>query len=181
MKTRKELVRALSQHIPFDSSEAAMLAQMLQFLTHTPKAYQRENLAGHVTASAWIVNEPFDQVLLLHHAKLEKWLQPGGHADGSEDLVEVVKKEVLEETGLTLINEPRLFDIDIHSIPARSEVPEHFHYDVRFIVVVPENLAIQRNEESKELAWFGLDKAGTMNNEPSIMRMVNRTLQLLRK
>jgi len=178
MNNRQQLLEALQAHQPFDANEAAMLQQMIQFVEDSPLAYSRENLAGHITASAWIVNPAFDQVLMLHHAKLNKWLQPGGHADGNENLFEVVKSELEEETGIAGIADPQLFDIDIHAIPARGEVPEHLHYDVRFLVVVSADQAFMRNEESNDLNWFPLQDILKLNGESSIARMVNRTYQL---
>lgn len=55
---------------------------------------------GHATGSAFVVNSDLDRVLLMHHRKLDKWLQPGGHADGQEDLFQVAWRETLEETGV---------------------------------------------------------------------------------
>ncbi len=178
MKNKAELVAALQNHQPFDAHEADMLGKMMQFLVENPLAYHRENMAGHITASAWIADNSFDKILMLHHAKLNKWLQPGGHADGKENLIDVVKSEVLEETGLTLQHEPTLFDIDIHIIPERGQVPEHLHYDVRFLVLVPKDSAILRNEESNALAWFPVAEVSGLNAESSIVRMVDRTLLL---
>lgn len=177
MINRQQLLSALDMHKAFDSHEAKMLKQMLDFVQHTPGAYHRENLEGHITASGWIVNADLSKVLLLHHAKLNKWLQPGGHADGNENLVEVLKTELEEETGITGIAEPQLFDIDIHAIPERGKVPEHLHYDVRFLVQINDSIPIQRNEESNELAWFHLNEVMALNSEPSIARMVQRTMQ----
>ena len=59
----------------------------------------RENHFAHFTASALVVSADEKQVVMLHHKKLNKWLQPGGHADG-ESFANVALKEVEEETGL---------------------------------------------------------------------------------
>ena len=37
---------------------------------------------GHLTGSAFVVDSSAERALLLFHTKLQRWLQPGGHADG---------------------------------------------------------------------------------------------------
>ena len=74
--------------------EHSKLESMIQFLQkHPKKAFDRVLEEGHFTASGCIVNKQRTKVLLVHHKKLDIWLQPGGHADGEEDLVEVAKKK----------------------------------------------------------------------------------------
>ena len=136
----------------------------------------RSRLAGHLTASCWVLAPSGNEVLLIHHKKLDKWLQPGGHADGDTDLLNVAKKELSEETGLVhySVNE-KIFDLDIHVIPQRKDVPEHFHYDVRFLFQASHPNEIQKNHESMELRWVGLNKVEVLcDGEESIMRMVRK-------
>ncbi|MEL7144951.1 MAG: NUDIX hydrolase [Bacteroidota bacterium] len=150
-------------------------------LLQEPFCYERKNLRGHFTGSAWVTNSSRNQVLLLHHAKLDRWLQPGGHADGEKDLLKVAKKELQEETGVEdfLQVNPEIFDIDIHVIPARKNVPEHEHFDVRFHLIVEEHISLKINEESKALRWVALDSVIKLTNyETSFERMVNKTKAL---
>ncbi len=111
---------------------------------------------------------------MLHHAKLNKWLQPGGHADGDENLLRVAQKELDEETGLTeykLISES-IFDLDIHDIPERIGVPAHQHYDVRFVFGASRSSMTVKNHESNALEWVDLAK---VPDELSLQRMVTKT------
>ncbi|MDQ3039908.1 MAG: NUDIX domain-containing protein, partial [Pseudomonadota bacterium] len=66
--------------------------------------FHRESLAGHFTASVWLVSADARRVLLTHHRKLGMWLQLGGHADGERDLRVAAMKEAEEESGLTGLN-----------------------------------------------------------------------------
>ena len=96
---------------------------------------ERTLQAGHFTGSAWLVSQDGQRVLLTHHRKLDRWLQLGGHADGDADLARVALREAQEESGLAgLAVEREIFDLDRHRIPARGDEPEHWHYDVRFVV-----------------------------------------------
>lgn len=147
-------------------------------LTDDPKAYQRERLEGHFTASAWIVNKRRTHTLLTLHRKLGRWLQLGGHADGNENLLEVALKEAEEESGLKSLQlvDFTIFDIDKHIIPQRPHVPEHFHYDVRYLLEADINEPLQVSDESISLAWITFDSVVDMiGYNPSILRMLEKT------
>ena len=73
-----------------------------------------------------------DRVLLAHHRKLGRWLQPGGHSDGDPDTLAVALREAREESGLDVqALDDAIFDLDLHRIPARDREPAHLHFDVR--------------------------------------------------
>jgi 8-oxo-dGTP pyrophosphatase MutT (NUDIX family) len=149
-----------------------------ELLTDDPLAYKRERLAGHFTASAWIVNKERTHTLLTLHRKLGRWLQLGGHADGNENLLEVAMKEAVEESGLKSLEMVGLtiFDLDKHIIPDRPHVPEHFHYDVRYLFEADLNEPLQISEESISLAWIAFDSVIDMiGYNPSIIRMLEKT------
>ena len=61
----------------------------LAILADPRDPFVRERLAGHFTGSAWVVSADGQRTLLTHHRKLDRWLQPGGHADGDTDLARV--------------------------------------------------------------------------------------------
>lgn len=143
--------------------------------------YARQNLYGHFTASAFIVNDQFDKVLLAHHKKLDKWLQLGGHADGEEDLRKVALAEAREESGLDnfLFWSPErvssefcsfIFDIDVHEIPKHKSTAGHLHFDIRFLLIADEQEELQCSDESNELKWFDLEAATECSKEQSLQR-----------
>ena len=117
-------------------------------------------LAISATASSWLIDASGTRVLLTHHRKLDRWLQPGGHADGDGDLASVALREAEEETGLPGLRiEGGVFDLDRHAIPARGSEPEHFHYDVRYVVRAGADEAFVVNEESHALKWLPVAKS----------------------
>ncbi len=174
---RKVLIASLENYQSLYSDEEKYKSRFLDLLQH-PLAFKRELLHAHITGSAWIVNKSFDNVLLIHHRKLDRWLQPGGHTDGHENVFEVAAKEVFEETGIQVegLAEEPIFDIDIHVIPERKEVPEHEHFDIRYLFAVDENVLIKGNHESNAIRWFDLeDIPDLVKHDQSVVRMVDKT------
>lgn len=177
---RQFTITALRKYDTDWLEEKGFIAEFLDLLRH-PNAYQRSHLPGHMTGSAWIVNFSMNQVLLTHHAKLNKWLQPGGHADGDEDILRVALREAEEETGLRELKalDDGIFDIDIHPIPARKEFPQHLHYDIRFLLQGDAQLPLVPTNESLALSWIPVDTLGQQTREnSSILRMAAKVKRL---
>ena len=174
MLDRNSLITALRNYKTNFEEERPFAARFIELLAH-PDAFQRTHLPGHITGSAWIVSHDGTKVLLVEHAKLRKWLQPGGHADGDENIFRVALKEVEEETGLTNLTHAGagVFDIDIHSIPERKDLsfPQHDHYDVRFLFKTSESDELKISDESTDLKWIELKDLEKYNSEPSILRL----------
>ena len=137
---------------------------MLDFLRSNNDFWQRSNLAGHLTGSAWVLNPLKTKALLIHHRGLDKWFQPGGHADDTDaSLLDTARREAQEECGLGLLAllSEGIFDLDIHVIPAKKDVPEHLHYDVRFAFVAESEALNGDWSEIKDLQWAALEELTT--------------------
>ena len=176
---RQPLLDLLRNHRPANADEQDMTGATIAFVEQQPNCFERSLLMGHITGSAWIVSPDRKQTLLILHRKLDRWLQPGGHADGDPDVAAVALREAQEETGLTslrLLN-PGIFDVDIHPIPARNGVPEHLHYDIRFLLEAQPNEPFGRCEEIKNIRWFSVDEAKNHVNDVSIQRLVNKIMK----
>jgi len=156
--------------------EIESVERFIGFVSEHPDCFERSLEPGHVTGSAWLVDQTGTQVLLTHHKKLERWLQLGGHADGDSDILNVARREVAEESGLTRVEPvtPEIFDLDIHPIPARGEVPGHFHYDVRYAMRAPDGEAYVVSDESHDLAWIEIDRLQELTEESSMWRMAKK-------
>ena len=180
---RNSLLQRLENHQPSTQEETLFKEQMIKFIRENPACFERSLLIGHITGSAWIVDESRQFTLLTHHRKLDKWFQTGGHCDGDSDVLNVAMKEALEETGLHNIKtiSPNIFDVDIHEIPERKGVPTHLHYDVRFLLEADRNEPLIISSESSDLAWVELTKVSELNDSQSIMRMVSKTIEGERK
>lgn len=166
----------LARHAPADTKEAADLVEILAFVDEHADPFDRGIVTGHLTGSAVVVSAAGDQVLLLHHRKLDRWLQPGGHAEpGERDGETVALREAREETGiegLTLhASALRPLDVDVHPIPARGDEPAHRHLDLRYLVIAPPNASLRRLvAEVRALRWFTWDELPTLDLDPGLRR-----------
>ncbi|WP_374472547.1 NUDIX hydrolase [Arenimonas sp.] len=174
-----ELGQALARFLEARPDEAGNVALFSGFLASSPAVFERSHPPGHFTGSAWLVSADGERVLLTHHRKLGRWLQLGGHADGDANLARVALREAEEESGLTdLVVEGDIFDLDRHAIPARGADPEHWHYDVRFVVRATGSEEFAVSEESLDLAWKPVAEiAADPAMDESMRRMAGRWLR----
>lgn len=170
---REVLLGQLSDYREAYPEEAETVERFLAFVRDHDDAFLRACAPGHVTGSAFIVDPSGSNTLLVHHRKLDKWLQPGGHCEAGETALQTAVREALEETGAmgTPSSPCRLFDVDIHRIPARPDAPEHLHLDARYLLVA-EPGTTTASHESHAVEWVSLDEAARRNSEPSIARMI---------
>lgn len=174
---RQALLANIADYAQRCPDERATVARFVEFVESQPRCFERSLLQGHVTGSAWLVHPDEQHVLLTHHRKLDIWVQLGGHADGDSDVLGVACREAVEESGLSNIAvvDPRIFDLDVHLIPARAGEPAHYHYDVRYALrVVGGAMGDTRfrvSSESKALAWSVIDGLPALTSEASMLRM----------
>jgi 8-oxo-dGTP pyrophosphatase MutT (NUDIX family) len=164
METRED-IRALTAryHTRFPGEEAEV-QPLVDFINQFEgeALISRKNFAGHLTTSAFVLDQQAGALLLLKHKFLNRWLQPGGHVDtGDASLIAAALREAVEETGfvakdLQLVS-PEIFDIDSHTIPAnvKKQEPAHVHHDIRFLFQCANTqpLAISL-DESTDGKWF---------------------------
>ena len=170
---RTELLNSLSNYQTRNTDEQACVERFVEFVMGHAGCFERTLAIGHVTGSAWVVNQAGTHVLLTHHRKLNRWLQPGGHADGNPCVMDVALREVREETGIEDVQvvSKEIFDLDIHRIPTRGNEAAHDHYDVRFAVRVVGSDVYTVSEESHDLCWVPIENLSEKSGEESMLRM----------
>lgn len=173
---RAPLLQALRVYDARYPEEAESTDRFARFVQDHEDCFERSLAIGHITGASWITNATGDEVLLTHHAKLDIWIQPGGHADGDPDVLAVARKEAEEETGLDPLELviPEIFDLDIHDIPARKSDPAHEHFDVRFAFRHSGDGRFTVTEESHDLAWVPLTHLSRYTDEVSLHRMARK-------
>ncbi len=171
---------ALASYRPADETENAALDSIRAFLGHcgaqNKNPFCRTTLEGHVTAGAWIIDPDAETCVLVHHRKLDMWVQPGGHCDGDPDVAGAALREAREETGLKSLHlQDGIFDVDAHNIPERGKEPAHIHYDIRFLVYGDARETPFISHESRDARWIALDRVSALTGEESVLRMVRKT------
>lgn len=155
----------------------------LEHLAAHPDGMWRENQAAHLTASAMVVAPERRQVLLTLHAKLEQWLQLGGHCEpGDAGLAQAALREAGEESGiagLRLGGDAQPVVLDRHLVPCHGpELPRSAHLDVQFVAIAPPGAQATRSSESTDLRWFDV-RALPETADPSVRALVSRSVTVL--
>lgn len=175
----------LAAHQSSDEKETADLRAMRGFAVSLGEPFSRSQWPAHFTGSAVVVTPDGARVCLLLHGKLNRWLQPGGHAD-LEDAGEMANsalREAREETGLEVElhpTAPRPLDVDVHTIPARKTEPEHQHLDVRFLVVAKNPDALKHDpNESHGAQWLTWAEALSRCDEAPLQRLLQKAQRIV--
>lgn len=137
----------------------------------------RETDDAHITVSCLVISPDGSNVLLMHHAKLQSWLQPGGHVDRSDtSLAAAARREVLEETGQDVPAEEMVpVSVDIHALRCDGR-QGLLHHDIQYAAFASENTPLGGNHESTDLRWFPI---GSPPPAPaSVTRLIQRSRQI---
>jgi 8-oxo-dGTP pyrophosphatase MutT (NUDIX family) len=172
-----DYIKQIELYQPKNEQEKVDQALMVDFIKTHQNALYRENLAAHVTSSAFIVNETMDKMLFAYHNLYDSWGWVGGHNDGDDDLLHVAIKEAKEETGIKTIKpyDESIFTIDViyvhNHIKHENYVSDHLHLNVAFLLIGDEHESVRpKLDENKAVKWFELDEILHVITEE---RMVN--------
>ena len=175
--TPADLRALIGDHAATDPKEVRDRELILGHLQTPGNPFDRGRfLPGHLTGSAFVLDEGGRGLLMVHHARLGKWLQPGGHGEAGEtDPFAVALREVLEETGLSSLRPHpgarQPFDLDVHAIPARpGGEPAHLHLDIRYALLAAPGQVPRASAESQAVAWVPLEEAAART--PDLVRAV---------
>ena len=173
-----EVRELLGRHAPTDAGETESLRRIVDLLAAEADPFSRHSFKpGHLTASAIVVDADLQNTLLIFHHKLKLWLQPGGHFEiGEFDPAAAAAREVLEETGLSTFCPhvaPLLLDVDIHGIPACKNEPEHFHFDLRMLLVAQSG-DFRAGDGVDQCRWVSPNDFEIMQLDPGLARALKK-------
>ncbi|MEE2786406.1 MAG: NUDIX domain-containing protein [Myxococcota bacterium] len=184
MDNRHIVRQVLADHHASDSSERDDIAFIAHFIEQHPQCFGKADPAGHITGSAFVVDDQ-GRILMTFHRKLQRWLQLGGHGTPTEiDPADTAMREAMEESGLTdLVFHPsthrRPIDIDVHQIPGRSGEPAHPHLDFRYLIRTDNADGILCSHESTALGWKSKSELENMSFDPALNRALAKVWALI--
>jgi 8-oxo-dGTP pyrophosphatase MutT (NUDIX family) len=179
LKRRRHVLDLLNAHRPLDGDETVYVERMRSLLASSRDPFSRSHFdPGHFTVSGFVVAPDEASLLIIRHAKLKRWLQPGGHVETDDfDLASAARREVAEEAGLDDLEPGNgrdvLFDVDIHTIPANGREPRHRHFDLRF------RFRARRRDlfcarEVRGVRWAPFRELTSLNPEPAMVRVLRK-------
>jgi len=129
---------------------------ILLLLNCAPDPLSRSHFTpGHITCTGLVIAPDGEQLLIVHHRRLNRWLLPGGHVEPEDaEIWAAARREVIEETGAELAPDaaPRLVSMDVHGIPSNGREPYHLHHDLLFAFRAVRD-GVLCSPESREVRW----------------------------
>ena len=181
---KKIIEEALKQYLNKYPEENDRQSQFKQFLENSndEEVTDWNNFNGHVVASGYVYAKKEKNFLLVYHKDFKKFIYPGGHID-KEDIspIQAARREVAEETGLVNIQNVSNFedenvpiDIDTQKIEInkRLNLPQHYHFDFRYLFIIDEIQKIKIDaEELAEFKWLGIEE---LENNKSFKNVIEK-------
>jgi 8-oxo-dGTP pyrophosphatase MutT (NUDIX family) len=174
VSVRSSAIALLSDWQAPDHPQNSLRNAVLAFLHAREDACRRECVAGHITASALVLDDTGRRVLLTLHPRLGRWVQLGGHCEDSDaDILGAALREATEESGVDGLRiSPDLAAINVHALTCSLGVPTR-HLDLQFVARAPADAHIVVSDESVDLRWWPIDGLPDATDE-SLSYLVQR-------
>lgn len=179
----KNIKKQIETYTPYNQQEKKDRMTLLSWIDTGMDLFTRENSFAHWTASAWVVNQNMDRVLMVYHNIYDSWSWLGGHADGDEDLLHVAIKEVKEESGLQNVHplSEDIFSLEILTVDGHVKkgqyVSSHLHLNVTYLLQAEETDVLHiKEDENSNVGWFSLEDAVAASTEPWFQEHIYRKL-----
>lgn len=158
MSVRSSAIALLTDWHPPNRGQDTLRNAVLAFLAARDDACLRACVPGHITASALVLDDTGEQVLLTLHPRLGRWVQLGGHCEDSDaDILGAALREATEESGVDGLRlSPDLAAINVHALTCSLGVPTR-HLDLQFVAHAPAGAQIAVSDESVDLRWWPID------------------------
>ncbi|MFP4478811.1 MAG: NUDIX hydrolase [Candidatus Izemoplasmatales bacterium] len=180
-------IKDIENYKPYNEHEIMDKQLILNFIQNNSDHLYRENLAGHITSSAIVINQDKTKVLFAYHNIYDSWGWVGGHNDGDDDLLKVAIKETKEETGIKEVK-PYLEDIymlDViyveNHIKNGKLVPDHLHLNVTYLLIADDTQILKvKEDENQAVAWIELEDVFNKISEPRMVPIYKKAFDKLK-
>ncbi len=181
--------KTIINYQPEGEVEAVEKESFLQFIdAFGDRGFARENLPGHFSASAWIVNPARDKVLMIFHNLFKTWSWAGGHADGDSDLLRVAVKEAQEETSLSRVRPVLSNPIDLNVMVVHNHykrgkfVPRHLHYNAVYLLEADETASFQvKPDENSGVKWIRVENVADYCKNDLVLPYYERIMKKVKE
>lgn len=112
-----------------------------------------------------LIIDASNRVLLVEHTYTSGWHLPGGGIAMGESPKAALVREVQEETGLLVTQEPELFAVYTHKVYGASDYP--ILYVIRHFAIATKAPC----REIKQVAWFAYDQLPDTITESTRIRL----------
>jgi len=182
----KEAIRSFNPMNDQEKEEQEMIVDYIN--QYKDNLLYRDNKFAHMTASGIVLNDAMDHMLMIHHNIYNTWAWTGGHADGESNLYEVAYQEVLEETGLKMI-EPlteEMLSIDILPVLSHYKkgnfVGTHLHLNVTYVFIADMNSQLTiKADENSGVMWVPIESIDSYSDEPYLIGVYNKIIEKAKK
>lgn len=184
----KRVFNEIKSYVPYDEKELIDKEVMLDFIESNEDVLTHNNKIAHFTTSAWIVNKEKTKVLMIYHNIYNSWAWVGGHSDGDEDLLHVIKKEIEEETGLVNLKQitNSIYGINIvtvdNHIKRGKVVNSHLHFDVEYLFEADDTEKVRiKEDENSGVKWMDINKVLEYTSEEKMKPIYQKLIDKLDK
>lgn len=186
---KENITKLLNSYLTIFPEETERQKQLIEYIqSHKDEEITNwNNFNGHIVASGFIYLKEDNKFLVIYHRDLKMYLYPGGHIDSKDiNILEAAKREILEETGLNTLEQLKIsnnelipIDIDTHKISynERLNLPEHYHYDFRYLFIVDKTQDINIDtEEASKYKWISLEE---LTNDPNYGKVASKIKEII--
>lgn len=186
---KKILIDIINEYLVIFPKERERQTKLIKYLQHNndKQIIDWNNFDGHIVAGGFIYAKEENKFLVLYHKDLKMYLYPGGHVDAKDiNPLETSKREIEEETGLSNLEQLVLncnnlipIDIDTHTVGynERLNLPEHYHFDFRYLFMVNKIVDIKLDkEESANYKWISTDELSKGTNYGIVITKIKNVL-----
>ena len=186
---KEDLINVLNNYLLLFPEEERRQSILMNYLNvhDNSEITDWNNFDGHIVAGGFIYAKEEEKFLVLYHNDLKMFLYPGGHVDNNDiNTLQASKREILEETGLDNLEQLKVsdnelipIDIDTHKIVYndRLNLPEHYHFDFRYLFMLDKISDIKTDtEELSDYKWISVEE---LSNDPNYGRIATKIAKLL--
>lgn len=186
---KNDVLNIISEYLKLYPNETEKIKIIIDFVNryNDEEIIDWNNFDGHIVASGFVYAKKEKKFIMLYHNEFNRYVYPGGHVDQTDiTILDAAKREIKEETGISNISEVVInnnqlmpIDIDIHHIGYNQKLnlPEHYHYDFRYLFFVDkiEDVIIDKNE-SDGYKWVSVED---LLNEPYLNKVANKLIKYI--